>query len=135
MAGTETEGGDKSTYCYCNGASYGEMIGCDDDDCEIEWVSTTCFSLLPSCLDSSFGFLSRPRPLTLRYPLPTLLPPLSSSLFALVLSPQYHLDCLRLSAPPDGTWHCPTCSKRRADEKAQKAAQRAASKAGRGRGR
>ncbi|KAL7416597.1 hypothetical protein BDY24DRAFT_438435 [Mrakia frigida] len=82
------EGGDKNTYCYCNGASYGEMIGCDDDDCEIEW---------------------------------------------------YHLDCLRLSAPPDGTWHCPTCSKRRAEKAAQKAAQRAsggaAGKAGRGRGR
>jgi hypothetical protein len=26
-------------YCTCRNVSYGEMIGCDDDDCEIEWVS------------------------------------------------------------------------------------------------
>lgn len=29
---------DNKTYCFCNGVSYGEMIGCDDMNCEIEWV-------------------------------------------------------------------------------------------------
>ena len=45
--GAGGEGGDKNTYCYCNGASYGEMIGCDDDDCEIEWVSFERFFFFP----------------------------------------------------------------------------------------
>ncbi len=30
---------DSKVYCTCRQVSYGEMIGCDDDDCEIEWVS------------------------------------------------------------------------------------------------
>lgn len=30
---------DASPYCICHGPSYGEMIGCDNDNCEIEWVS------------------------------------------------------------------------------------------------
>lgn len=35
--GGETEI-DSKVYCTCRQVSYGEMIGCDDDDCEIEWV-------------------------------------------------------------------------------------------------
>ena len=35
----EGEGeGDDRTYCFCDGVSYGEMIACDDEDCEREWV-------------------------------------------------------------------------------------------------
>lgn len=35
----EGEGeGDDRTYCFCGGVSYGEMIACDDEDCEREWV-------------------------------------------------------------------------------------------------
>ena len=30
---------DSKVYCTCRQVSYGEMIGCDDDDCDIEWVS------------------------------------------------------------------------------------------------
>ena len=26
-------------YCYCQRVSYGEMIGCDNQDCKMEWVS------------------------------------------------------------------------------------------------
>jgi inhibitor of growth protein 3 len=41
--GMENTGGegevDSNTYCVCHRVSYGEMIGCDDDQCEIEWVS------------------------------------------------------------------------------------------------
>lgn len=30
---------DQSLYCYCQQPSYGEMIGCDNNNCEFEWVS------------------------------------------------------------------------------------------------
>ncbi|KAJ8581523.1 hypothetical protein M405DRAFT_832308 [Rhizopogon salebrosus TDB-379] len=30
--------GDDRTYCFCDGISYGEMIACDDVNCEREWV-------------------------------------------------------------------------------------------------
>jgi inhibitor of growth protein 3 len=37
--GGEAEGdGDDKTYCFCDGVSYGEMIACDELDCEREWV-------------------------------------------------------------------------------------------------
>ena len=44
MDNNEADGGadgevDSKVYCTCRQVSYGEMIGCDDDDCEIEWVS------------------------------------------------------------------------------------------------
>lgn len=32
-------------YCYCNGVSYGEMVGCDGEDCEREWFHLTCVGL------------------------------------------------------------------------------------------
>jgi len=37
------EGGDwaydpnEPRYCICNQVSYGEMVGCDNGDCPIEW--------------------------------------------------------------------------------------------------
>lgn len=30
---------DATRYCICNGLSYGDMIACDDEACETEWVS------------------------------------------------------------------------------------------------
>lgn len=30
---------DGRTYCYCERVSFGEMIACDDSNCEREWVS------------------------------------------------------------------------------------------------
>jgi hypothetical protein len=40
---------DSKVYCTCRQVSYGEMIGCDDDECEIEWVSGLCsFCPIPS---------------------------------------------------------------------------------------
>lgn len=36
---TEIEEGDDRMYCLCQQASYGEMIGCDNESCEYEWVS------------------------------------------------------------------------------------------------
>jgi hypothetical protein len=36
---------DEPTYCYCNGVSYGEMVGCDADGCEREWFHLDCVGL------------------------------------------------------------------------------------------
>ena len=51
--GAATEGGDADadnddgrTYCFCDGVSYGEMIACDDGNCEREWVSSIPFASL-----------------------------------------------------------------------------------------
>jgi hypothetical protein len=38
-APTVGDDADERRYCFCNNVSYGDMIGCDDDDCEREWVS------------------------------------------------------------------------------------------------
>ncbi|BEJ01881.1 hypothetical protein CcaverHIS631_0605630 [Cutaneotrichosporon cavernicola] len=32
-------------YCYCNQVSYGEMVGCDNDDCPMEWFHLSCLGL------------------------------------------------------------------------------------------
>ncbi|XP_006820600.1 inhibitor of growth protein 3-like [Saccoglossus kowalevskii] len=32
-------------YCICNQVSYGEMVGCDNDDCPIEWFHYGCVGL------------------------------------------------------------------------------------------
>ncbi|KAL1925423.1 uncharacterized protein VTP21DRAFT_306 [Calcarisporiella thermophila] len=33
------------TYCYCEQVSYGEMIACDNENCEIEWFHYPCVGL------------------------------------------------------------------------------------------
>lgn len=33
------------TYCLCDQVSYGEMIGCDNDQCPIEWFHFSCVGL------------------------------------------------------------------------------------------
>jgi len=37
--------GDDRTYCFCDRVSYGEMIACDDDNCEREWFHLGCIGL------------------------------------------------------------------------------------------
>ncbi|CCC71154.1 hypothetical protein NCAS_0G02670 [Naumovozyma castellii] len=32
-------------YCYCNQVAYGEMVGCDGADCELEWFHLQCIGL------------------------------------------------------------------------------------------
>jgi len=44
----ESEGEGEKRYCWCDNVSYGDMIGCDGDDCEREWVSAGRHAL-PSC--------------------------------------------------------------------------------------
>ncbi|XP_015371039.1 PREDICTED: inhibitor of growth protein 4-like [Diuraphis noxia] len=34
------------TFCLCNQVSFGEMIGCDDPDCAIEWFHFGCVNLI-----------------------------------------------------------------------------------------
>lgn len=36
---------DEPRYCSCNEISYGEMIGCDNNDCPIEWFHFRCVNL------------------------------------------------------------------------------------------
>lgn len=48
-AGDGDGDGDDRTYCFCDRVSYGEMIACDDSQCEREWVCLVfgqCFLLL-----------------------------------------------------------------------------------------
>lgn len=33
------------TYCLCHQVSYGEMIGCDNTECPIEWFHFPCVGL------------------------------------------------------------------------------------------
>ncbi|KAI9305466.1 hypothetical protein BJ944DRAFT_200982 [Cunninghamella echinulata] len=32
-------------YCYCQQVSYGEMVACDNDECDIEWFHIECVGL------------------------------------------------------------------------------------------
>lgn len=36
---------DEPTYCLCDQVSYGEMIGCDNEECPIEWFHFNCVGL------------------------------------------------------------------------------------------
>ena len=36
---------DEPRYCYCNGVSFGEMVGCDGDSCVREWFHLGCVGL------------------------------------------------------------------------------------------
>uniref|UniRef100_A0A061R8K6 Inhibitor of growth protein 4 n=1 Tax=Tetraselmis sp. GSL018 TaxID=582737 RepID=A0A061R8K6_9CHLO len=34
-------------YCYCRQVSFGDMIGCDNEDCPIEWFHYGCVGITP----------------------------------------------------------------------------------------
>jgi hypothetical protein len=36
--GTDADAEDNKRYCFCKGVSYGEMVACDGEACEGEWV-------------------------------------------------------------------------------------------------
>ncbi|ODQ80128.1 hypothetical protein BABINDRAFT_17989, partial [Babjeviella inositovora NRRL Y-12698] len=38
-------GEDETIYCFCRQVSYGNMIGCDNDDCRFEWFHWDCVGL------------------------------------------------------------------------------------------
>lgn len=33
-------------YCICNQVSFGDMVGCDNDDCKLEWFHYPCVGLM-----------------------------------------------------------------------------------------
>lgn len=41
-SGNKLSGSSEPTYCYCNQVSFGEMVGCDGDDCKREWFHLPC---------------------------------------------------------------------------------------------
>lgn len=71
---------DEKKYCYCNRISFGQMVGCDDENCEKEWVSPRALSgpYLGSSLTACFSF-------------------------------QFHLVCIGHKVAPTGTWYCDDC--------------------------
>ncbi|KAI0320164.1 hypothetical protein OF83DRAFT_1169587 [Amylostereum chailletii] len=38
---------DKNLYCFCLRPSFGEMIGCDNDDCDRQWFHLSCVNVKP----------------------------------------------------------------------------------------
>ena len=70
--------GDDRTYCVCDRVSYGEMIACDDANCEREWVRLSVEKM-------------------------------SSRLWSNYCCLQFHLACIGLTVPPEGTWFCEAC--------------------------
>lgn len=44
-ASEEEDEGDDKRYCYCNQPSYGEMVGCENENCPREWFHLSCLSL------------------------------------------------------------------------------------------
>lgn len=45
LEGEEADEKDETLYCFCQKVSYGEMIGCDNDDCKYEWFHLDCVGL------------------------------------------------------------------------------------------
>ncbi|EJT98799.1 hypothetical protein DACRYDRAFT_57152 [Dacryopinax primogenitus] len=41
--GAETD--DQNPYCFCRKPSWGEMIGCEDDDCDFQWFHIGCVNV------------------------------------------------------------------------------------------
>eukprot|EP00730_Choanoeca_flexa_P015236 TRINITY_DN6951_c0_g1_i2.p1 TRINITY_DN6951_c0_g1~~TRINITY_DN6951_c0_g1_i2.p1 ORF type:complete len:261 (+),score=77.30 TRINITY_DN6951_c0_g1_i2:82-864(+) len=51
----------EETYCVCKGPSYGQMIGCDDDNCPIEWYHYKCVGLTEEPKGDWYCFLCTER--------------------------------------------------------------------------
>lgn len=43
--GENTNGDDDELYCFCQQVSYGEMVGCDNENCKYEWFHYGCVGL------------------------------------------------------------------------------------------
>lgn len=44
-SGASGEDADNNLYCFCQRISFGEMIGCDNDDCKYEWFHWLCVGI------------------------------------------------------------------------------------------
>ena len=58
------EENDDQLYCYCQKVSFGDMVGCDNDDCKYQWFHWSCVGLksepegewlCPTCREMSKG--------------------------------------------------------------------------------
>ncbi len=49
---------DQPVYCICKRVSYGEMIGCDNDDCLIEWFHIGCVGVKPGSIKGQIWYCS-----------------------------------------------------------------------------
>lgn len=43
--GPNGEDADNNLYCFCQRVSFGEMIGCDNEDCKYEWFHWSCVGI------------------------------------------------------------------------------------------
>jgi hypothetical protein len=41
----DDDAGDDRKYCFCNNVSWGNMVGCDNDDCKYEWFHWSCVGI------------------------------------------------------------------------------------------
>ena len=41
----EDDENDDQLYCYCQKVSFGDMVGCDNDNCEYQWFHWSCIGL------------------------------------------------------------------------------------------
>jgi hypothetical protein len=44
-ADMDVEGEDTKEYCFCHSVSYGDMVGCENDQCPYEWFHLKCVGL------------------------------------------------------------------------------------------
>ena len=79
------EADDGRVYCWCQMGSFGDMVACDDTECEREWVS-----LVSSRLVSTLFWLR-------------------DLLGSLTFGAQFHLGCIGLEVAPEGVWFCDAC--------------------------
>jgi chromatin modification-related protein YNG2 len=95
--GEDEEGnGDETLYCVCQQKSYGEMIGCDNDNCRLEWVSA--YARL------SGGLLVHG----------------SERFLIAVAMVQFHLKCVKLEPPLPEEWYCEECTRLLKEQKKMK---------------
>lgn len=47
---------DNSLYCFCQRVSFGEMIGCDNEDCKYEWFHWACVGITSAPKDDEIWY-------------------------------------------------------------------------------
>eukprot|EP00043_Microstomoeca_roanoka_P012702 m.123251 g.123251 ORF g.123251 m.123251 type:complete len:288 (-) comp15565_c0_seq2:45-908(-) len=58
------------TYCICHQVSYGEMVGCENEDCPIQWFHYGCVNLYEKPKGAWYCYQCRARPNTPDVPKP-----------------------------------------------------------------
>lgn len=57
-SGAAGEDADNNLYCFCQRVSFGEMIGCDNDDCKYEWFHWSCVGITSPPKDDDIWYCS-----------------------------------------------------------------------------